>query len=156
MTMNNRMTPKEFLLGKDAAKSVTLQQFQKLVGRDELKIVGDPGAMMSGSMAVNIEMSTFDGKQCFFVTISTGFDRKAGYRSLCQVSGFVDFDLYTLEERRIISSKDGRAEDPESGFSSASSTKSSDGRTASKLRDYQNCRTLVHVHAAEEQGDYLN
>ena len=42
-----------------------------------------------------------------FVTISTGFNRNRGHGSqnFCQVSGFVNFELVTLEERRLITTK---------------------------------------------------
>ena len=62
---------------------------------------------ISGSMVVNIEGSEYKGEQCMFVTISTGFnrDRSHGSQNFCQVSGFVNFELVTLEERRLITTK---------------------------------------------------
>ena len=58
-------------------------------------------------MVVNIEGSEYKGEQCMFVTISTGFnrDRSHGSQNFCQVSGFVNFELVTLEERRLITTK---------------------------------------------------
>ena len=58
-------------------------------------------------MVVNIEGSEYKGEQCMFVTISTGFNRNRGHGSqnFCQVSGFVNFELVTLEERRLITTK---------------------------------------------------
>ena len=58
-------------------------------------------------MVVNIEGSEYKGEQCMFVTISTGFNRNRshGSQNFCQVSGFVNFELVTLEERRLITTK---------------------------------------------------
>lgn len=150
------MTPKEFLLGKDGAKSVAFSDLLKVTGRDELRIFGDDKGAISGTMATNIETSTHEGKPCLFVTISTGFHKRKSFRSLCQVSGFVDIDLYTLEERRIITSKsfkgpgnDVPEEEEESGFSSSSSSSRSRRKRSNHpspekdLRDFQNCRSLI-------------
>ena len=62
---------------------------------------------ISGSLVVNIEGSEYKGEQCMFVTISTGFnrDRNHGSQNFCQVSGFVNFELVTLEERRLITTR---------------------------------------------------
>ena len=79
---------------------------QKIAIKSSL-LFSDDGRV-SGLMSVNIEPSFYKGQDCLFVNISTGFDRNGGpnpSQNLCQVSGFVNKDLETLEERRLISSK---------------------------------------------------
>ena len=119
----------------------------------EFKVFSEPNRSVidegvSGSMAVNIEPAVYKGQDCLFVTISTGFDRSVpnASQNLCQVSGFVNKDLETLEERRLITSK---ASDTvvSNGYSSAPEITKNNRSAAIKrkkiLRDFQNCRSLT-------------
>jgi len=120
---------------------------------------------VSGLMSVNIEPSFYKGQDCLFVNISTGFDRNGGpnpSQNLCQVSGFVNKDLETLEERRLISSKareavedttasaggavvvNGYTSAPEGNYPANDARRSrlNMKRNKKALRDFQNCRSL--------------
>ena len=108
---------------------------------------------ISGSMAVNIEPALYKDQDCLFVTISTGFNRSrpCASQNLCQVSGFVNQHLETLEERRLITSK---ARDVVVGNGYSSAPEGSRTRLTKKriLKDFQNCRSLV---MEDESGTIL-